>query len=100
MGSRQDRLRDRRRTKPHDMATLLSLLTSLITLALSGWLFSAVIKGGSQSPARGSTSASDGDTDMPGSGLWDSRKPLGRWETPQERDRYHRCRGNQANWAE
>ena len=82
------------------MATLLSLLTSLITLALIGGLYSAVFKGGSQSPARGSTSASDGDADKPGSGLWDSRKPLGRCETTQERDRYHRCRGNEANWAE
>lgn len=82
------------------MATLLSLLTSLITLALIGWLLSAVFKGGSQNPVRSSTSGSDVDEDIPSSGVWDSRKPLGRWETPLERDRYHRCRGNEKNWAE
>ena len=82
------------------MATLPSLLTSLITLALIGWVFSAVFNGGSRNPARGSTTASDGDADMPRSGLWDSRKPLDRWETPLERDRYHRSRGSETNWAE
>ena len=82
------------------MATLLSLLTPLMTLVWVGWLFAAVFMSDGQNSARSSTSASDDDADMPGSGLWDSRKLLARWETPLERDRYCRSRGNETNWAE
>jgi len=69
------------------LESAISMAVSLLVLLLLFKLVVAVF-GGSDGPSE----SDDGYEDLPG-------QP-GRWNSPLERDRYYRARGNEVNWME